>query len=263
MYAPDAIDYGTAPYNTAYVRDDRTHLYARFDVDPALDGGSRCPNTGETDVPSDYAARREAILSFYGHRCGRCLARVATASDDERSLGYVHSLGTLDPAIDDAWALTHLVALCEPCYDVVSATGPDQLRLGCRAYERSQQFPQWLGDPRVAVERLPLSGRELWVREQLADELEASEAADSAESVNAPVADSACLARRTPAATAVALGEALAANAWQPIPDRQRLTARWELLEPGIRDAYDRCARTWSRLVTDASVPRAVANEIR
>lgn len=268
MHVSHATDRTIAPYNTAYLRDDRTHLYEEYDIDRTRDGGTVHPETGERDAPSDVAARREAILSFYGHRCGRCLSPVAATSvDSDAQLGYVYSLADTG-GIDDGdgeddrapWALENLVAVCEPCYEVCSIEDPDPLDAFDSAYRDAQQFPQWLGDPRIAVERIPLSGRELWIREQLAargsdqpsfDPEPWSEPAP----VNERVAKAACLARETPAVTAIAFGEHLAADAWQPMPTEQRLTERWEALEDCERASYERRATDWRTLVESSFVP--------
>ncbi|MCU4742739.1 hypothetical protein OB955_15940 [Halobacteria archaeon AArc-m2/3/4] len=268
MHVSHATDRTIAPYNTAYLRDDRTHLYEEYDIDRARDSGAVCPETGERDAPHDVSARREAILSFYGHRCGRCLSPiVATSVDADAELGYVYSLadagGTDDGDRDDGrdrWALENLVAVCESCYEVCSIEDPDRLDVFESAYQDAQQFPQWLGDPRVAVERIPLSGRELWVREQLATRSGDLPSVDpeprsNSKSVNERVAETACLARETPAKTAISFGEQLAADAWQPMPTEQRLTERWEALEDCDRASYERRAADWRTLVESSFVP--------
>jgi len=86
-------DPSVAPYNVAYLVDDRSHLYREYDVDRDLDHGPAAPAADSVDssrdAPVDYAARREAILAFYGGRCGRCGERVARQSSEDASLGYV------------------------------------------------------------------------------------------------------------------------------------------------------------------------------
>ncbi|WP_276256990.1 hypothetical protein [Halomontanus rarus] len=268
MHVSHATDRTIAPYNTAYLRDDRTHLYEEYDIDRTRDDGAIRPETSERDAPRDVTARREAILSFYGHRCGRCLSPIAaTTVDTDAELGYVYSLATAsggnDGNRDDdraSWALENLVAVCEPCYEVCSIEDPDRLDTFDSAYRDAQQFPQWLGDPRVAVERIPLSGRELWTREQLAargsdqPNFDPEPRSESA-SVNERVATTACLARETPAETAIAFGEHLAADAWQPMPTEQRLTEQWEALEDCERASYERRAADWRALVESSFVP--------
>lgn len=255
MYAHDATDHDAQPYNVAYVDDDRGHLYETFDVDPSQDAGRICPVTGEVDAPADYAERRDAILSFYGRRCGRCLTAIDTVRTDDAESGYLYSLEatTTDVHPDERWSLDRLVAVCEPCYEVLSIEDPDRLDAFGSAYRRSQQFPQWLGDPRVAVERIPLSGRELWIREQLTRRLSVV-TSPGERSINREVADTACLAQETPAADAVAMGEELSTDAWQPMPTAQRLTERWEALDDAVREEYDRCAEACRDLVTSPSI---------
>ncbi len=230
-----------APYNTAYLRDDRSHLYREFGIDRDRDGLE--------DAPADFAARREALLAFYGGRCGRCLTGIGTTSTGEDDLGYVYPLSTASAAAIAAdggerskWALKALVPLCEPCYGLCSVEQGDRIDAFGGAARDAQQFPQWAGDPRVAVERVPLSGRELWLRSRLR---ERHDGETGAESINRPVALAACLARETPADLAVAFGEAFAADAWQPIPESQRLTDRWEALPADERERYERRAASW------------------
>lgn len=259
MHVSNAAERTIAPYNTAYLRDDRSYLYEDYDIDHENDAGVVHPETGERDVPPDYAERRRAILAFYGHRCGRCLREIAETGTADAGLGYLYSVAAATGE-GDRWALESLVAVCEPCYEVLHVTDPDRLDAFGSAYRRSQQFPQWLGDPRVAVERIPLTGRELWLRETLERELGEDAAAkrdsaDREESINGPVATSACLARSTPAAEAVALGEALAADAWQPMPSDQRLTERWAAVPDDERAAYDRRARHWRAFLESEFVP--------
>ncbi|MFC4987451.1 HNH endonuclease [Saliphagus infecundisoli] len=237
MYASHA-GHTTAPYNTAYLRDDRSQLYGEFGIDRE---GDRLE-----DAPADFAARREALLAFYGGRCGRCLAGIGTTHTEEDDLAYVHPLPTpgempasmtADGGQRQRWALENLVPLCEPCYGLCSVEEPGRIDSFGGAARDAQQFPQWAGDPRVAVERVPLTGRELWLRNRLR---ERHGEGGGAESINEPVALAACLARETPADLAVALGEAFAADAWQPIPEAQRLTDRWEALPADDRERYER-----------------------
>ncbi len=229
-------DRRTAPYNTAYLQDSRQYLYDTFGIDPEHDHGDRCPETGAMTTPPDRRERRAAICSFYGGRCGRCLAPIVSArgekGDGGATLAYCHSLAT---KAENRWALAELVPLCHGCYEVVSMTDWTAVdRLGS-AYRDAPLFPQWLGDPRVAAERIPLTGREAWIREKLVDRLEATLSASHTD----PVAEEAVLTRETAPAVGVALGEALAADAWQPLPAEQRLTDQWDALEPAIRERYE------------------------
>jgi hypothetical protein len=188
-----------APYNVAYIVDDRSHCYQEYDVDRELDD---VPAVPERDTPADYPARREAIIDFYGGRCGRCGTAIARQSSDDVSLAYLYSVAADD---DPTWALSHLVAVCEPCYDMLEAECCDELGAFGDTFRRAPQFPSWTCDPRVAVERRPLTGREAWMRAQLADRIPDTPTCRA----NDTVARRACLARQTPAATAVALGDAL------------------------------------------------------
>lgn len=226
-----ASDHRTAPYNTAYLHHGRRYLYDGFGIDRTYDDG--CPETERQKAPPDRIERREALCSFYGGRCGRCLHPVAPTSTADAALAYCYSLA--DGAID-RWALENLIPLCEGCYEVVSIDDPDTLDTFNSAYQDAQQFPQWLGDPRVAVERVPLTGREHWLREQLVDRLELP---DEHGSVNEPVYEDAVLARSTAASVAVALGEELAADAWRPVPETRRLTDRWDCLDAAAKAMHE------------------------
>ena len=147
----------------------------------------------------------------------------------------------------DSWALRTLVAVCEPCYDLLSTDCTDRIGGFGDAYRRAPQFPAWTGDPRVAVERLPLTGREVWFSDQLRERVTVEE--PTGESVNADAAADACLARSTPAAVAVALNEALVADERGPLSTAtRRLSDQWESLSERERTAYERRA-------VDASVP--------
>lgn len=229
-----------APYNTAYIRDDRSHLYREFGIDREGDRAS--------EAPADFTARREALLAFYGGRCGRCLASIGTTSAGEDALGYVHPLPAAAPSMAaeggqrPRWALESLVALCEPCYGLCSVETPERIDSFGGAARDAQQFPQWAGDPRVAVERFPLTAREVWMRTRLRERHGGD---GSAESINRPVAEAATLARETPAGLAVALGETLTADAWQPMPEKRRLTDRWEAVTEDERERYERWAARW------------------
>lgn len=235
---PDAL-----PYNAAYLVDDRSHLYHEFEVDRALDDGIE--RDGQTEAPPDYQARRHAILSFYGHRCGRCAKRLARGDPaDDESLGHVHSVATEGPR----WRLAALVAVCAPCFDLLTAESPAALTEFDRAHADAPQFPQWCCDPRVAVERAPLSGREVWLRERLAERVDAEATGDAP---NAPVAGRCCLALDTPAAVAVALGDALAAD-HATHPADGSLLDRWAGLPDGDRAWYDTQAVDVEVLAEDA-----------
>jgi hypothetical protein len=226
MHDPLPADSDASPYNTAHLVDDRSRLYAAYDVDRALDDGG----SGPTDEPpGDYHERRAAVLAFYGRRCGRCATDLArSAPESGVSLGY------LSPVDDGAprWALASLVAVCEPCDDLLTATEPADLERVGDAHERAPQFPAWHCDPRVAVERAPLTGREAWLCERLRARVDARED----RGVNAPARD-ACLASDAGAATAVALGEALAADETR-LPDEGRLRDVWSDLPGRVRDRY-------------------------
>ncbi|NHN43254.1 hypothetical protein G9C85_16680 [Halorubellus sp. JP-L1] len=226
-------DPSLAPYNVAYIVDDRSQCYREYDVDRDRDHG---PVDPARDAPVDYAARREAILAFYGGRCGRCGTAVATQSAEETSLGYVYSVASES---EPAWALSNLVALCEPCYDMLSASCCRDLGAFGDTYRRAPQFPTWTCDPRVAVERLPLTGREAWLRHRLADRIDDQPACRA----NRTVARSACLARATPAAEAVALGEAFVRDERGALSTANtRLRDRWHALTDPERADWEACA---------------------
>lgn len=212
------------PYRTALVTGDRTHLYREYDVDRSL-------NTVDDGPPADYNRRRAAVVAFYGSRCGRCHAPVDRSSPDEGvSLAYLY-------AVDDpTWALSSLVAVCEACYDLLSARSLGDLDRPHTEPDAAAQFPSMLADPRVAVERAPLSGREAWLRKRLTDRVD--DYADRG--VNAPARDCA-LGTDTGAATAAAMGAELCAD-WTREPDEPRLVEIWEGLPSGTRSAYAECA---------------------
>jgi hypothetical protein len=218
-----------APYNVAYLVDDRSHLYHEYDVDRDRDHGPADP---ARDAPVDYHARRRAILAFYGGRCGRCGTRVGRQSTDDASLGYVYSVAAADAP---AFALSNLVAVCEPCYDLLSAECCDELGTFGDTYRESPQFPTWTCDPRVAVERHPLTGREAWIRHHLAGRIEATPTCTA----NRTVARRTCLARSTPAAEAVALGNALVRDERGALSTTgRRLRERWEVLSEHEREDW-------------------------
>lgn len=222
------------PYNLAHLVDDRSHCYHEFDVDPAYDDGVVDPETGRRDAPPDFGARRDAVVEFYGGRCGRCATRLGDEPDAE--VAYLFHVGD---GSGDRWALRDLVAVCEPCYDLLTTDCTDEIGAFGDSYRRAPQFPAWTGDPRVAVERLPLSGREVWFRERLAERVDVDVTADG--SPNAAVAADACLARSTPAAVAVALNEALVADERGPLSTaNQRLSDRWHALAAHERREYER-----------------------
>ncbi|NHN47913.1 hypothetical protein G9464_09920 [Halostella sp. JP-L12] len=223
-----AFDPEVPPYNTAYVVDDRSHLYAAFDLD--RDGDDGVVENGERNAPADYGARREAVLSFYGDRCGRCLTELGRTGDAEQSLGFVVSVADGERR----WALESLVAVCEACYDLLTGETPAELSQFGTAFESAPQFPQWACDPRVAVERAPLSGREAWRRERLA----AAARSPPDCGANAVAAERAWLARETSAARAVALGERHLTRAWRSPPARG-LDEEWESLSPARRRQYE------------------------
>ena len=225
-----------SPYNTAYLRDARDHLYVSYDVDPSHDDGFVHPDSGEETAPPDYRNRRRAVVSFYGDRCGRCCAPVVTTDPTgDETLAYVLSLGEYDDRYD-RWELEALVPLCRPCYDMIDVSETDALGGVNAEFAAAPQFPSWFGDPRVAVERAPLTGQELWRRERLLDDLDTARFDFEA---NAPVAQASNLAVETSATTAVALGEQ---------HDRRRATASpsarldrgWETLDDRIRLSYRR-----------------------
>lgn len=228
-----------SPFNPAYIEDDRSHLYVSYDIDPAHDDGFVHPESGALAAPPDYSARRRAVVSFYGERCGRCGGAVAaTSPDDEESLAHVLSLGEYDDSLE-RWALSSLVPLCQPCFDVIDAGDPDALGGINNAYDRAPQFPSWVCDPRVAVERIPLTGKEVWRREQLEDRLD-REPFDY--EVNCPVATASNLALETNAARAVALGEAYVHDRTQREPPT-RIDDRYEDLDATTREQYEQTTR--------------------
>jgi hypothetical protein len=228
-------DPGTAPYNVAYLVDDRSQCYHAYAVDRELDDGL---GASERDAPVDYPARRDAIIDFYGGRCGRCGTAIGKrpgadeSIDHAPSLGYVYSVAGPE---DVTWALAHLVAVCEPCYDLLAAETADDVGTFGDAYRRAPQFPTWAGDPRVAVERHALTGREAWVRHRLAARIDDTPACD----VNERVARRASLARSTPAAHAVALGKALVRDDRGALSTaNRRLRDRWRTLDERERAAW-------------------------
>jgi len=224
-------------YNTAHLVDDRNHLYVEYGIDPAFDGGCLDPDTGSEDAPQDYSARREAIVDFYGQRCGRCCQSIAhTTPDDEESLGHVLSLGSLG-ADHHPYDLDGLVALCRPCYDLITTTEAEDIGRIEDAYQDAPQFPSWLCDPRVAVERAPLTPRELWLREYVANRV----TADGLSTINSLVTRSAALALDTPASVAVAYGEQLTSDDWTAETEpAERLADCWEQLDATERAEYER-----------------------
>lgn len=235
---PFETDAQHAPYNLAHLVDDRSHCYHRFDVNPAYDDGVVDPETGRRDAPPDFGARRRAVVEFYGGHCGRCSARIGISSREDRAVAYLYSVADDD---EDSWALAQLVAVCEPCYDLLSTECTDRIGGFGDAYRRAPQFPAWTGDPRVAVERLPLSGREVWFRDRLRERVDVERA--TGQSLNADAAREACLARSTPAAVAVALNEALVADERGPLSTaNRRLSDRWHALSERERTEYERRA---------------------
>jgi hypothetical protein len=226
-----------SPYNTAHLVDDRDHLYAEYGIDPAFDDGPVDPETGQPDAPPDYSARREAILSFYSGRCGRCCQSVVhTTPDEDESLGHVLSLGSLG-AGHNLYDLDGLVALCKSCYDLLTTTTASAVGRIDDAYEDAPQFPSWLCDPRVAVERAPLTPREHWLREQVT----AKGATEALSTINELVVDATALTMDTSAATAVAYGEYLLSEDWQTSGrTTDRLVDRWDRLDSTARATYER-----------------------
>jgi hypothetical protein len=222
-----------SPYNTAYLFDCRSDLYAEYDISREFDDGADGGEDDRATAPPDYGARRRAVLSFYGHRCGRCLAPLGRLSEDDRTVGYVLSVAEDGPK----WALEALVAVCEPCYDLLTAETPADLARFRPAYRESAQFPQWACDPRVAVERAPLSGREVWRRERLAEAVSETPNCDA----NAAAVERAYLARETSAAEAVALGDRLLTDEWRSPPTR-RSADEWPDLPAERRRRYERRA---------------------
>lgn len=226
-----------SPYNTAHLVDDRAHLYAEYGIDPAYDSGAVDPNTGQRDAPPDYSARREAIIEFYSGRCGRCCQSIAhTSPGENESLGHVLSLGSLG-AGHEPYDLDGLVALCRPCYDLLTTTKASTVGRIEDAYEDAPQFPSWLCDPRVAVERAPLTPRELWLREHVAEAV----TAEAVSTINQLVATAGALVLDTSAATAVAYGEQLTSEDWHTDEElSDRLVDRWEALDATERATYER-----------------------
>jgi len=233
-------------YNTAYLAADRSHLVARYDVDPELAAGREPPECDQRVAPTDLQARRRAVLAFYGHRCGRCTRPVATTDPGtEETLGFAFSVGRIRGA-EAPWALAELVAVCEPCFDLLDPAEPVAVGTVATRFHEAPQFPAWWGDPRVAVERAPLTGRELFRRERLDRRVPAR----FDFGVNDAVAAHAALALDTPASRAVALGESLLAARTGPpgrdVPDPER---DWAACQPAERRRYERRVRQ----------PRAVA----
>lgn len=236
-----------SPYNPAYLNADRSQLYVSYDIDPGYDDGFVHPETGQQTAPPDYSERRQAIVSFYGGRCARCGCAIATVSpSEEESLAHVVSLGEFDASLD-RWALSSLVPLCKPCFDVLDAGDPDAIGGVNDAYDRAPQFPSWVCDPRVAVERAPLTGKEVWRRERLRESLDV-EPFDF--EVNCPVARATNLALSTSAARAVALGEAYAQDRTQAEPPT-RIDDRYADLDAAAQKAYERRARQPAAVLRD------------
>jgi hypothetical protein len=233
------------PQGTALATDDRSHLYREYGVDRSLDatGGAG----GEP--PADHHERRTAILGFYGGRCGRCLAPVDRCSaDDGVSLGY------LFPVDEPRWALPSLVAVCEGCYGFLSTRSAADLDRPAVTPGDGPQFPAPLGDPRIAVERAPLTAREVWLRERLSERVADREDRH----VNVPARDC-TLALDTDAATATALGAALCGD-WTRSPEESRLVEAWENLSAAARDAYGECAVDRDAVVDFGPVATAPAS---
>jgi len=226
------------PDRTALATADRSHLYREYGVDRSLDG------VDGDGPPADYGQRRAAVVDFYGGRCGRCHARIYRSSADEGvSLAYLYSVD------DPAWALSSLVAVCEACYDLLSTRSFSDLDRPHSDPDAAAQFPSAFADPRVAVERVPLSGREAWFRKRLIDCV--GDAPDH--EVNAPARECA-LGTETSVGTAIAMGEELCAD-WTRSPDEPRLVEIWEGLPSDTRSAYAECA------LDPATGPAAAADD--
>lgn len=235
------------PHGTALATDDRSHLYREYDVDPSPDAVG-----GAADgPPADHHRRRTAILGFYGGRCGRCLAPIDRCSaDDGVSLGY------LFPVDEPRWALSSLVAVCEGCYGLLSARSPGALDRAAVTPGDAPQFPAPLCDPRVAVERAPLTAREVWLRDRLRDRVTGRED----RGVNAPARDCA-LGLDTDAATATALGTALCGD-WTRSPGESRLVETWDDLPAATREAYGECALDPDAVARSDPVATASAGDL-
>lgn len=224
----------TTAYNTAYLTADRSQLLEQFDLDPAGASGRYDSVFDELVPPADRAQRREAVLEFYGHRCGRCSRPLATADPCEHEyLGYAFSVGRVEGA-EEPWALDELVALCEPCFDLVDASEASAVGRVSTRFRQSPQFPSWHCDPRVAVERAPLSGRELFRRERLTEAV--TRTFDFR--VNAAVAQHAALALPTPASRAVAFGVRLLSGSMAPPDDEQCPERAWDDAPPSVHVEY-------------------------
>ncbi len=225
MSSPESPD--DVPDRTALATSDRSHLYREYGVDRSLDGvADDCDGP-----PADYGQRRAAVVDFYGGRCGRCHARIDRSSADEGvSLAYLYSVD------DPVWALSSLVAVCEACYDLLSTRSFADLDRPHSDPDAAAQFPSAFADPRVAVERVPLSGREAWFRKRLTDRV--ADAPDHR--VNAP-ARACALGTDASAGTTIAMGEELCTD-WTRSPDEPRLIEIWEGLPSDTRSAYAECA---------------------
>lgn len=215
---PDRIALATA---------DRSHLYREYGVDRSLDR----VDDDRGGPPTDYGQRRAAVVDFYGGRCGRCHATIDRSSpEDGVSLAYLYSVD------DPVWALSSLVAVCEACYDLLSTRTLAALDRPHTDPDAAAQFPSAFADPRVAVERAPLSGREAWLRKRLTDRV--ADAPDRG--VNVPARECA-LGTDATAATAITMGEELCSD-WTRSPDEPRLVEVWEGLPRDTRSAYAECA---------------------
>ena len=247
----------TTAYNTAYLTADRSHLVEAFDLDGAESSGHAAGDSGERTPPADYDRRRQAVLAFYGHRCGRCTRPIAASDPDaEAALGYVVSVGRLRDAVDP-WALDELVALCPPCFDLVDASDERAIGGVATEFRAAPQFPSWHCDPRVAVERAPLTGKELFRRELLAERV--SPRFDFRH--NRAVAEHAALALPTSAARAVAMGvELLAGTTTAPGPD-DCPERTWADAPLAVRAQYERRTVTPREIAASGRWTRAPVDE--
>lgn len=123
------------------------------DIDPRWDDpgayGERRSYHGDGRYPPDWDARREAVMERQRYWCGRC-GRYAGDVDEMQ----VHHLQWLSRGGDNA--LDNLVALCADCHALMHPTNDGMTG----DWRSAPMFPDPDGDPRVAVVRRPVRGRE-------------------------------------------------------------------------------------------------------